>query len=99
MIYEIVTTEIFDRWAAKLKDRRAARAVAIRLDRAANGNLGDVEPVGEGVSEMRIFVGKGYRLYFTIRNGQLIVVLNGGDKSKQSRDIKRAREILKELAL
>ena len=69
----------------------------MRLVRAENGNLGDVEVVGDGVSEMRIFVGKGYRVYFTVQGNRLIVLLNGGDKSSQSRDIKRAKQILSEL--
>lgn len=69
----------------------------MRLTRAEAGNLGDIKSVGDGVSEMRIFVGKDYRLYFTIRNGRLIVLLYGGDKSSQQRDINRAKEILKDL--
>ncbi|MEE8057193.1 MAG: type II toxin-antitoxin system RelE/ParE family toxin [Pseudomonadales bacterium] len=97
MEYEITTTEVFSKWAAKLKDRQAAKAITTRLIRASNGNLGDVEPVGDGVSEMRIFVGKGYRVYFTIRDRRLIILLNGGDKSSQQRDIRRAKKILNEL--
>ena len=68
MTYEIIATEAFTKWQAKLKDRQAAKAVAHRLVRATMGNLGDVQSVGDGVSEMRIFAGKGYRLYFTIHN-------------------------------
>ena len=69
----------------------------MRLVRAEAGNLGDVKPVGGAVSEMRIFVGKGYRIYFTIRDGQLVILLSGGDKSSQARDIEQAKEILKNL--
>jgi putative addiction module killer protein len=87
MTYEIQTTAIFDQWAARIKDKQAALAVANRLDRAANGHLGDVRNLGDGVSEMRIFVGQGYRLYFTLRGGELIILLCGGDKSSQQRDI------------
>ena len=68
MKYEIVTTPIFIKWMKKLKDRQAVKAIAIRMDRAILGNLGDIKPVAQGVSEMRIFVGKGYRVYFVIRN-------------------------------
>ena len=93
MGYEIVTTPEFIKWVKKLKDRQAARAIALRMDRAILGNLGDVAPVGEGVSEMRIFVGKGYRVYFVIRKKTLLVLLNGGDKSTQKSDIKLAKVI------
>ncbi|WP_062263394.1 type II toxin-antitoxin system RelE/ParE family toxin [Endozoicomonas arenosclerae] len=81
----------------KLKDRQALKAIAMRLTRAEAGNLGDVKPVGGSISEMRIFVGKGYRLYFTLRNGRLIILLCGGDKSSQSRDIEKAKELLQSL--
>ncbi len=88
MNYEIHTTDVFDQWSARTQDKQAAFAIANRLDRAANGNLGDVKSIGDGVSEMRIFVGQGYRLYFT---------LCGGDKSSQQRDIKTAKELVKNL--
>ena len=94
MRYEIQRTEIFDKWFRKLKDRRAVLAIANRIDRAALGNLGDVEPVGGGISEMRIFVGKGYRIYFVIQDGSLIILLCGGDKSSQQRDIKKAKDMV-----
>jgi len=82
---------------AKLKDRQAAMAIAQRLDRAINGNLGDVKSLCDGVSEMRIFVGQGYRLYFTLRGGELIILLCGGDKSSQQRDIQKAKALAKNL--
>jgi len=69
----------------------------MRLTRSEAGNLGDIKSVGDNVSEMRIFVGKGYRVYFTVRNGRLIILLNGGNKSGQSRDIQRAKDILSKL--
>ncbi|WP_260294432.1 type II toxin-antitoxin system RelE/ParE family toxin [Sedimenticola hydrogenitrophicus] len=97
MRYHIVSTDDFNHWLTRIRDRQAARAIAQRLDRAAAGNLGDVKPVGQGVSEMRIFAGPGYRLYFTIRDGELIILLCGGNKSSQSRDIARAQRILNEL--
>lgn len=69
----------------------------MRLTRAEAGNLGDVKPVGGAVSEMRIFEGKGYRIYFTIRDGKLVILLCGGEKSSQARDIQQAKEILNDL--
>ncbi len=68
MNYEIHTTEVFDKWTAKLKDRQAVMAIALRLARVASGNFGDTKVIGDGVSELRIFVGPGYRIYYTIRN-------------------------------
>lgn len=97
MHYHIVTTNEFDRWLARIRDRHAARMIAQRLDRAIVGNLGDIKPVGQGVSEMRIFSGPGYRLYFTLRDRELIILLCGGSNSSQSRDIARAQRILHEL--
>lgn len=95
MRYEIEKTEIFDRWLLKLRDRKAVLAITQRIDRAIVGNFGDVAPVGEGVSEMRIFVGPGYRLYYTIRKNTIILMLCGGDKSTQGKDIKKAKKIAK----
>ncbi|MFO7550971.1 MAG: type II toxin-antitoxin system RelE/ParE family toxin [Haliea sp.] len=97
MRYRILTTEHFNRWLARIRDRQASRAIAQRLDRAAAGNLGDIKPVGQGVSEMRVFAGPGYRLYFSIRDGEIIILLCGGKKSGQSRDIASAQRILSEL--
>lgn len=90
-------TERFATWHAGLRDLRAKAAIIRRVTRAKSGNLGDVKPVGGGVSEMRIDVGAGYRVYFTIRNGLLIVLLAGGDKSTQQTDIKHAIELAKEI--
>jgi putative addiction module killer protein len=95
--YTIHTTSTFDKWVSKLKDRQAAKAIAMRLDRAINGNLGDVQSIGELVSEMRIFIGKGYRLYYTIRGNEIIILLCGGDKSSQQQDIKLAKKIVNDL--
>ena len=97
MNYYVVTTDVFNLWLARIRDRQAAKLIAQRLDRLVAGNMGDVKPVGVGVSEMRIFDGPGYRLYFTIRNDELIILLCGGNKSSQSRDIARAKRILSEL--
>lgn len=97
MNYEIHTTEVFDKWSAKLKDRQAAMAIALRLARVANGNFSDTKIIGEGVSELRIFVGPGYRIYYTIRNNEIVILLCGGDKSTQQNDIKQAKELAKNL--
>ncbi|NQY38337.1 MAG: type II toxin-antitoxin system RelE/ParE family toxin [Alteromonadaceae bacterium] len=97
MKYEVKQTDIFKTWFKKLKDRQALKIIALKLTRAVNGNLGDVKTLGGNLSEMRIFVGKGYRLYFTVKNRQVIVLLCGGDKSSQSRDIVKARKLLSEL--
>lgn len=93
MKYEIEKTERFDRWLKKLKDRKAVLAILQRIDRAQLGNFGDSVPVGEGISEMRIFLGPGYRLYYTLRGQKLIIMLCGGNKSTQTQDIKKAKEI------
>ena len=93
----IQTTEVFDDWFSGLKDKQALRRVQVRIDRAEDGNFGDCEPVGEGVSEMRIHVGPGYRLYYTRREKVVYLLLLGGDKSSQKRDIKRAIEMAHKL--
>jgi len=79
-----------------LKDIRAAARIQMRLDRLAAGNPGDVKPVGGGISELRIDYGPGYRVYYQQRGDVLIVLLRGGDKSSQAKDIKRARELAEE---
>ena len=83
----------FDAWLSGMKDHVGKAQIALRLDRAAKGNFGDCEPVGGGVSEMRIHYGPGYRVYFTRRDSVIYLLLLGGDKSTQKRDIKRAMEM------
>ncbi|MGK6312454.1 type II toxin-antitoxin system RelE/ParE family toxin [Neorhizobium sp. DT-125] len=95
-MFIIRETSVFSEWLEMLRDKRAASRIAIRIARAANGNLGDVKPVGEGVSEMRIPYGPGYRVYFVQRGDVLIVLLCGGDKSTQQRDIMEAKRLAKE---
>lgn len=97
MNYKILSTDTFNQWLRKLRNPLAKKAVALRLARAEAGNLGDVKALGDDLNEMRIFTGKGYRVYFTERQGELIILLAGGDKSSQSRDIEKARQLLKEL--
>lgn len=90
-------TQAFQVWLDGLRDQKAQVRIAARLRLAEAGNLGDWKPVGGKVSEMRVDFGPGYRLYFTRRGSVLIVMLAGGEKSSQTRDIKRAQQILKEL--
>lgn len=97
MNYLIRQTAVFQAWHESVRDLRAKVAIARRIDRASTGNLGDVKSVGDGVSEMRVDVGAGYRVYFTMRNGAVIVLLAGGDKSSQSADIRRAQKMAKEV--
>ncbi|HVM21764.1 MAG TPA: type II toxin-antitoxin system RelE/ParE family toxin [Sphingomicrobium sp.] len=94
---EVRQTTRFATWLAGLRDDRARARILKRLDRAAQGNLGDVAPVGEGISEMRIFYGPGYRVYFVQRGSQLIVLLCGGDKSSQAADIEEAKGMAREI--
>ena len=88
----------FDAWLVGLKDHIGKAQIALRLDRAAKGNFGDCEPVGAGVSEMRIHYGPGYRVYFTRRDSVVYLLLLGGDKSTQKRDIKHAIEMASTLS-
>ena len=97
-MFELRQTTRFATWLAGLRDERARARILKRLDRAGQGNLGDVAPVGGGVSEMRIFYGPGYRVYFVQRGSELIVLLCGGDKSTQSADIEEAKAMARELA-
>lgn len=83
----------FRKWQRKLKDGKAKAAIAMRLQRLASGNPGDAEPVGDGVSELRIHYGPGYRVYYQQRGETFILLLCGGDKSTQDRDIRTAKLI------
>lgn len=94
---EIRQTAAFTKWIKGLADRRAKLAIAKRLDRLAYGHLGDVKPVGEGITELRVHIGPGYRIYFTRRGDTIIVLLCGGDKASQARDIVRAKTLMNEL--
>lgn len=89
-------TETFRKWERKLRDRNARAAIAARLFRLANGLAGDVSPVGGGISELRIHHGPGYRVYFQRRGEEIIVLLCGGDKGTQDRDIAAARRLAAE---
>jgi len=94
-MYTLLQTPEFSVWFAAMRDRVAQARIGKRLDQASAGNFGDSEPVGEGVSEMRIDVGQGYRVYFARQGAVVYVILLGGDKNSQRRDIKRAKAIWK----
>ena len=98
-MYTVLQTQEFQDWLDALRDRRAQARIAARIRLAEAGNLGDWRSVGGEVSEMRIAFGPGYRLYFARRGSIVIIMLAGGDKSTQSRDIKRAQNLLEELEL
>ena len=96
-MFEVRRTTSFIEWLADLRDREARARIAKRIDRIALGNLGDAKSVDGGVSELRFAFGPGYRVYFTIREGVVVILLCGGDKGSQSRDIERAIDMAKEL--
>lgn len=96
-MYTIKLLPEFDVWFEGLKDASTRARLIRRLEKAARGLLGDVEPVGEGVSEMREFFGPGWRMYYTERDDVLIVMLGGGTKATQSQDIRRAKELARAL--
>ncbi len=93
----IQVTEEFDIWFSSLKDRAGRTRIQARIDRAEEGNFGDCEPVGGGVSEMRIHYGPGYRVYIAQIGLEVVILLAGGDKSTQAKDIKKALELAREL--
>ena len=94
---EIRKTDLFAKWLDDLREIQAKASVLVRIERLASGNAGDVMPVGEGISEMRIDYGPGYRVYYTKRGSELIILLAGGDKSSQSGDIKTALRLARSL--
>jgi putative addiction module killer protein len=89
-MFRILTTPAFNEWFAKLRDRSTRVRIQARIDRLEGGNFGDWAPVGEGVAELRIHFGAGYRVYFLRRGAEIIVLLGGGDKASQPRDIAQA---------
>ncbi len=93
----IYTTEVFDAWFESLKDKQTARRIQARIDRAGEGNFGDHKAVGEGVSEMRIHHGSGFRVYFTRQGLEIVILLAGGDKSSRSKDIETEHELARQL--
>ena len=96
-MFTFVRHAVFDAWLRRLPDSKGKARILARIKSAEHGNFGDCEPVGEGVSEMRVHVGPGYRVYFTRQGRVVYVLLCGGDKSSQKRDIKRAKALAREL--
>ena len=94
---QLKQTEVFGKWLSDLRDIRAKARILARLESARLGNLGDARSVGDGVSELRIDVGAGYRVYFTRRQRIIIILLCGGDKSTQSKDIARAKLMVQQI--
>ncbi|MCK5718684.1 MAG: type II toxin-antitoxin system RelE/ParE family toxin [Thiomargarita sp.] len=94
---EVRKTKVYAKWIDDLRDIRAKARILARIERLITGNPGDVKPVGEGVSELRITYGSGYRVYFKQQGDKLIILLAGGDKSTQSKNIKTALELARNL--
>ncbi|WP_423210545.1 type II toxin-antitoxin system RelE/ParE family toxin [Paracoccus yeei] len=94
---EVIQTDEFEAWLDGLRDRQAQVQIAKRIVRVQSGLLGDVKPVGDGVSELRVHHGPGYRLYFVRRGQVVIILLCGGNKGSQARDIERAKAMAKEV--
>ena len=97
MRYEVIRSDRFSRWLDRLRDKRAQAQIQVRVDRIEDGNFGDHSSVGGGVSELRIDVGQGYRIYYTIRQQRVVILLCGGDKASQRRDIIRAQQMAREI--
>lgn len=94
-MYKILQTETYTKWFKKLKDERAKFSIGQRIIRMKSGNFGDSKNVGEKVFELRIDIGKGYRVYFTNNGNEIVILLVGGNKSTQEKDIKKAKELAK----
>jgi putative addiction module killer protein len=93
---EVVSTGDFDKWLRKLRDKQGKLRILERIDRLAHGNPGDVKPVGQGISELRLAYGPGYRVYYLRDGDVLILLLCGGDKTTQTKDIQKAHELADE---
>ena len=94
MKYEIITTNIFDKWLRSIKSKAHRARIFTRFDNIQRGNFGDYKSVGQNLFELRFFFGSGYRVYYTIKDKTVVLLLCGGDKSTQQKDIKRAKEII-----
>lgn len=94
---EIRKTDVYAKWIDALQDLKGRARILARIERLAAGNPGDVAPVGEGVSELRIDFGPGYRVYFKKKGKEIVILLAGGDKSSQEKDIRVAKELAKNL--
>ena len=94
---EVRKTEVYATWLNSLRDQQARARILVRVERLATGNLGDGRPVGEGVSELRIDYGPGYRVYFKKRGSTLVILLAGGDKRTQNEDVRKALRLARNL--
>ena len=95
MNYIVETTDVFDKWLRRMKNRSARIAIIERITRIqSTGHFGDFKAISSDLHELRLFIGPGYRVYYTIRDGKLVILLAGGDKSSQKRDIEKAKELL-----
>ncbi|MBR4399195.1 MAG: type II toxin-antitoxin system RelE/ParE family toxin [Fibrobacter sp.] len=92
-MFQIKKTEYFSKWQEKLKDKRTCAKIENRITQTKLGNFGDFKFVGDGIYEMRIHYGPGYRIYYTIENDVVVLLLVGGDKSTQQKDIEKAKEL------
>jgi putative addiction module killer protein len=90
---EVIQSETYRKWETGLRDRKTRAFIAAKVDKLRYGIMGDIRPVGQGISELRIHYGPGYRIYFQQRGKEIVMLLCGGDKSSQARDIKRAKEL------
>lgn len=95
-MFTLLTSDEFNVWLSSLKDAKAKARILARLESAKHGNLGDCKPIGDGISEMRVHVGAGYRVYYAKTGSTIYLLLNGGDKSSQKKDITRAKKILQD---
>ncbi len=96
-MHSMLSTVVFDAWFGNLRDRQTRARIQARIDRAEDGNFGDCKPVGEGISEMRIHHGAGYRIYYTMIGLKVVILLAGGSKSTQAADIKIALKLARNL--
>jgi putative addiction module killer protein len=96
MQYIVEQTELFEKWHQSITDQKARIAIARRIERAEHGNVGDAKTLGNGISEMRMDIGVGYRIYFTVREKVIVILLAGGTKGSQQSDIRKAIELAKE---
>lgn len=97
MRYELHSTNEFKKWFSNLNDVTSCRKLLARLDRLENGNFGDSKQIGNDLFELRFFFGAGFRIYYTVKNETVVLILVGGDKSSQKKDIARAEKILQEM--
>ncbi|MCB9008147.1 MAG: type II toxin-antitoxin system RelE/ParE family toxin [Ardenticatenaceae bacterium] len=97
MKYEIETTQEFEKWLRKIRDKTILHRFDIRFNRLAKGNFGDAKQIAVDLFELRFFFGSGYRVYYTIKNNKVVILLCGGDKSTQRRDIAKAQSLLSQL--